>query len=520
MNSLISWKADEHLVNRILAELNVPIKRLVTDHRHVKVGNTFLAYAGDRYDARSDIARVIAAGANAVIWEKQQFSWNPEWVIPNCAVLDLKEKAGLIASRVYGNPSRHLWLVGFTGTNGKTSCSHWYAEAMTMLGKKTAVIGTLGNGFLQDLKYTANTTPDAVLLQETLASCLREGAQNLAIEVSSHGLVQGRVNGCEFAVAVLTNLSRDHLDYHKNMDEYAAAKAKLFFWPNLKCTVLNLDDVFGVELVQQIGKRDLQIIGYGFNQSIDLKLNQSNLRILSGSNLQTTINGLEFDVEFEHEKAHIKTTLLSRFNANNLLAVVTSLIASGVNFQDAVSVLSRLKPVPGRMEKFGGGAQPTVIVDYAHTPDALEKVLTGLRETLVSSHLKQRSHSRKARLICVFGCGGDRDRGKRPIAGDIVTRLADQVIVTSDNPRSEEARDIINEIVVGARSQNYIIEEDRASAIYQAIHNAHKNDIVLIAGKGAEAYQEIKDERLPFDDREVTQQVLHDLANMKMRARR
>lgn len=520
MSTSISWKSEEPLVSRILDELKVPIKRLVTNHRDLKVGDTFIAYAGNRYDARSDITKAIAAGANAVIWEKQQFSWNPEWAIPNYAVLGLKEKVGLIASQVYGNPSHHLWLVGFTGTNGKTSCSHWYAEAMTILGKKTAIIGTLGNGFLQDLTSTTNTTPDAVLLQETLASYLQEGAQNLAIEVSSHGLVQGRVNGCKFAVAVLTNLSRDHLDYHKNMDEYAAAKAKLFLWPNLNYAVLNLDDVFGVELVQQIRKKDLQIIGYGFNQSIDLPPSQNNLRLLSGSNLQASIHGLEFDVEFGCEKAHIKTTLLNRFNANNLLAVIASLIASGVNLQDAVSAVSRVKPVSGRMEKFGGGTQPTVIIDYAHTPDALEKVLTGLRETLMSSHLKQKPHSRKARLICVFGCGGDRDRGKRPITGDIVTRLADEVIITSDNPRSEEPRDIINEIVAGTRHQNYIIEEDRTSAIYQAIHNAHKNDIVLIAGKGAEAYQEIKGRRLPFDDREVTQQVLHDLANMKMRARR
>ena len=497
MSSLISWKSDELLVDRILAELNVPIKRLVTDYRHIKAGNTFLAYAGGRYDARSDIAKVIAAGANAVIWEKQQFSWNPEWVIPNCAVLDLKEKAGLISSRVYGNPSRHLWLVGFTGTNGKTSCSHWYAEAMTILGKKTAVIGTLGNGFLQDLKYTANTTPDAVLLQETLASCLKEGAQNLAIEVSSHGLVQGRVNGCEFAVAVLTNLSRDHLDYHKNMDEYAAAKAKLFFWPNLKCAVLNLDDIFGIELVQQIGKRDLQIIGYGFNQSIDLKLNQGNLRVLSGNNLQATIDGLEFDVEFEHEKAHIKTTLFSRFNANNLLAVIASLIASGVNLQDAVAVLSRLKPVPGRMEKFGGGAQPTVIVDYAHTPDALEKALSTLQEI---------KHTGK--LFCVFGCGGNRDRGKRPQMGRIAAELADEVIITTDNPRDEEPLQIIHDITTNLTSSNYQVIVDRAEAIRAALAAAKAGDIVLVAGKGHETYQEIHGVKHHFSDFELVNEIL------------
>ena len=234
---------------------------------------------------------------------------------------------------------------------------------------------------MHDLTYTANTTPDAILLQEILAGCLREGAQNLAIEASSHGLVQGRLNGCEFAVAVLTNLSRDHLDYHKNMDGYAAAKAKLFFWPELKYAVLNLDDIFGVELVQQIRKKDLQIIGYGFNQSTALPPGQSNLSLLSGSNLQASIHGLEFDIEFGCEKAHIKTTLLNRFNANNLLAVIASLIASGVSLQDAVLAVSHVKPVSGRMEKFGGGTQPTVIIDYAHTPDALEKVLTGLRET-------------------------------------------------------------------------------------------------------------------------------------------
>jgi UDP-N-acetylmuramoyl-L-alanyl-D-glutamate--2,6-diaminopimelate ligase len=513
-------KSNENFAIRLIDQLGVPVKHLVADSRKLKAGDTFLAYAGEKYDARKDIPQAIAVGANAVIWEKHQFSWDPTWKIPNCAVTGLRAKAGAIASHVYGYPSRKLWLVGITGTNGKTSCSHWYAETMTLLGEKAAVIGTLGNGFLGALRPPEKTTPDAVALQEEMANLLEAGARCVAMEVSSHGLAQGRVNGAEFAVAVLTNLSREHLDYHGDMDAYAATKAKLFFWSTLKCAVLNLDDVLGMELFRQLAHKDIQVIGYGFKQPDSMGKYPQNIRIMRGRNLSVNIDGLAFDVEFEGQRGSVKINLMSRFNASNLLAVLAALLANGVGLQEAIAALSLVKPIAGRMEKLGGGEQPVVIVDYAHTPDALEKVLTGLRETISSNQTSNKLSLKKARLICVFGCGGDRDRGKRRLAGEITTRLADEVIITSDNPRSEEPRAIIDEVIAGIPHfhRNYVIEEDRASAIYQAIHSAGKGDVVLIAGKGAEAYQEVKGQKLPFDDREIARQVLHDLSTLKMQA--
>ncbi|CAE6514438.1 MAG TPA: UDP-N-acetylmuramoyl-L-alanyl-D-glutamate--2,6-diaminopimelate ligase [Nitrosomonas nitrosa] len=514
-------KSGEHFVTQLLEKLGVPVKHLVTDSRKLRAGDTFLAYAGENYDARKDIPQAIAAGVNAVIWEKHQFAWDADWKIPNCAVKGLQTKAGVIASHVYGHPSQKLWLVGITGTNGKTSCSHWYAQTMTHLGKKTAVIGTLGNGFLDALKPSGNTTPDAVLLQEEIANLLSANAACVAMEVSSHGLAQGRVNGAKFAVAVLTNLSRDHLDYHGSMDAYAAAKAKLFFWSDLQCAVLNLDDVLGMELLHQLAcKEDLQIIGYGFRLPDKIGSYAKNIQLLRGKNLAVHIDGLTFDVEWDGRHGRVSAGLMSAFNASNLLAVLSALLASGIDFQDAITALSQVRPVAGRLERLGGGDQPVVIVDYAHTPDALEKVLIGLREMIATDRTKNDSNLQKPRLICVFGCGGDRDRGKRRLAGEITTRLADEVIITSDNPRSEESHSIIDEIVSGIprNRRNYAVEDDRASAIYQAIHSARKGDVVLIAGKGSEAYQEIKGKKIPFDDREVARQVLRDLANLKSQA--
>lgn len=515
-------KSDENFATRLLDQLGVPVEHLVADSRKLRAGDTFLAYAGEKYDARKDISRAIAVGVNAVIWEKSRFSWDPTWKIPNCAVSGLQAKVGAIASQVYHHPSRKLWLVGITGTNGKTSCSHWYAQTMTLLGKKTAVIGTLGNGFLDALKSTENTTPDAISLQQEMGKLLQGGAECVAMEVSSHGLAQGRVNGAEFAVAVLTNLSRDHLDYHGGMDAYAAAKAKLFFWSTLKCAVLNLDDVLGMELFHQLAHKDMQVIGYGFQQPDNMGKYPQKARIMRGRNLAVSIEGLVFDVEFEGQWGRVKVDLMSRFNASNLLAVLATLLANGVNFHQAIAALSQVKPIAGRMEKLGGGDQPVVIVDYAHTPDALEKVLTGLRETIFSDQAKNKLSLNKPKLICVFGCGGDRDRGKRRLAGGIAARLADEVIITNDNPRSEEPRAIIDDIIAGIPPsyRNYAIEEDRESAIYQAIHSACKGDVVLIAGKGSEAYQESRWQRIPFDDRKVARQVLHDLATLRMQAMR
>ncbi|SFK39429.1 UDP-N-acetylmuramoylalanyl-D-glutamate--2,6-diaminopimelate ligase [Nitrosomonas aestuarii] len=498
-----------------LEKLGVPIENLATDSRVVQTGDTFLAFAGKKVDARKLIPQAIAAGANAVIWDSLGFTWNSQWRVPSLGVAGLRGKAGLIADHVYGHPSRKLWVVGFTGTNGKTSCSHWYAQAMNALQKKTAVIGTLGNGFIHALETTAHTTPDAVLLQKKLAGFLQHGAENVAMEVSSHGIEQGRINGTTLSVAVLTNLSRDHLDYHKDMDAYAATKARLFFWPNLKYVVLNLDDILGIELLQQLVRKSVKVIGYGFKKSVANTASEQ-CQMIYGSNLKVDLQGVEFDIEYQGNREKLKADLVGKFNAVNLLAVVAGLLASGVAFTDAVHALRYVQPIAGRMEKFGGGDQPVVIVDYAHTPDALEKVLMTLREMLNASRKVKELNSVTGRLYCVLGCGGERDKGKRQLIGEVATRFADEVIFTSDNPRSEDPCDIINDMVVGVNSNNYQTEINRELAIYQSISSAVTGDIVLIAGKGHEVYQEIKEQKIPFSDAAVVQQILHDLLGKKI----
>lgn len=501
-------KKSKGLDFHLLEDLGVAIENLVADSRLIKSGDTFLAYPGDTTDGRKFIPQAIAAGANAILWDPQNFVWKPEWHIPALAVDDLKMKTGLIASYVYDHPSQKLWVVGITGTNGKTSCSHWYAQAMVNLGYKTAVQGTLGSGFIRDLQASENTTPDATVLQRSLKKFVDEGAKSVAMEVSSHGLVQGRVIGTTFSVAVLTNLSRDHLDYHQDMDAYAAAKSSLFFWPGLKYAVVNMDDVLGVELSRQLINKSTRIIGYGFRHPEEH--DSKHFKMVHGSNLKFDIHGMEFDIEFEDSHEHLRVALLGKFNASNLLAVTAALLASGIRLPDAVRSLQSVQSIPGRMEKYHERNQPTIIVDYAHTPDALEKVLCTLRELL-------RIEGRDARLFCVVGCGGDRDKGKRAMVGEVATRLADEVIFTSDNPRSEESLRIIKDIAAGTVEENYQIEVDRALAIYQAIANAQCGDIVLIAGKGHEKFQEVKGQKISFSDAEIVQQVLKELP-LKVRA--
>ncbi len=474
-----------------LDDLSVRITNLVTDSRTVKPGDTFLAYPGERFDAREFIPQAIAAGANAILWERRGFVWDSAWQAPNLPIDGLQAKAGIIADNVYGHPSRKLWLIGVTGTNGKTSCSHWIAQALTALDRKTAIIGTLGAGFPGELELTANTTPDAVFLHRKMADFLARGAQSVAMEVSSHGIAQERINGSTFAIVLFTNLSRDHLDYHGNMEAYAAAKARLFHWPGLKQAVLNLDDAYGIELSRQLAGKDTRIIGYGFAEPAVRNRDSEKLRVVRGRNLETSARGLAFDIEFENEfeteRSEFKSEVVGGFNASNLLGVLAVLLSGGIQLPDAVQALQLVKPIPGRMEQIGGGDQPLVVVDYAHTPDALEKVLVALREILRAGFEANTKTGTRAKLICVFGCGGERDRGKRPLLGAVATRLADEVIITSDNPRKENPNVIISEIAAGAGA-NYYIEEDRTAAILRAIHSAHKGDVVLIAGIGHETY--------------------------------
>ncbi|PWB59348.1 MAG: UDP-N-acetylmuramoyl-L-alanyl-D-glutamate--2,6-diaminopimelate ligase [Nitrosomonadales bacterium] len=470
------------------------MQRLVADSRKLLPGDTFAAYPGDESDGRKYIPRAIAAGANAVLWDSDGFSWNAGWKVPNLGVSGLRQAIGEIASQVCGEPSKHLWTVGVTGTNGKTSCSHWIARCLAAAGRKTALIGTLGNGFPDALSPSANTTPDAVTLHGLLKEYQDQGASAAAMEVSSHGLHQGRVNGVHFDVALLTNLSRDHLDYHGDMASYAATKATLFGWPGLQYAVLNLDDSFGVELAGKLGCSGVKVVGYGFGGEAE-----GCHMLVRGRNLGMDENGLSFEVATPWGKASISSAMLGRFNASNLLGTLAVLLVSGIALETAAATLNQVRPVAGRVQQIGGKGKPLVVVDYAHTPDALEKVLLALREIKPV----------QASLICVFGCGGNRDKGKRPLMGAAASRLADSVIVTSDNPRNEDPQTILAEIASGMEA-NFHVEEDRAAAIDRAIRQARPGDIVLIAGKGHEDYQEIKGVKFPFNDAEVAQRALQE----------
>jgi UDP-N-acetylmuramoyl-L-alanyl-D-glutamate--2,6-diaminopimelate ligase len=497
MNAVaIKPKAGFHLEE--LAELGVNITRLVSDSRAVQPGDTFVAYPGTAADGRQYIAQAIAGGANAVIWELHDFKWNDAWQVPNLPVHDLRHKAGLIADHVYGHPSQKLWMVGVTGTNGKTSISHWLARTFSALGRKNAVLGTIGNGFPSALQATVNTTPDALVLHGLLSEYARQGAQGVVMEVSSHALTQGRVNAVNYDVALLTNLTRDHLDYHGDMQSYAAAKRRLFDWENLKYAVLNLDDAFGAELAQQLQDNAVEVIGYGLEDEALKLAERLGIRMVHGALTQMDAQGLTVQLHTSWGAAALSSKLIGRFNASNLLGALAVLLVSDVDIDDAVVELGLQKAVAGRMQTLGGKETPSVVVDYAHTPDALEKVLLTLREVTEPSG---------GRVICVFGCGGDRDRGKRPMMGTVAARFADVRVITSDNPRSEAPHAIINEIVSGMQGE-YRVVEDRAKAIALAIADARANDTVLIAGKGHEAYQEIAGVRHPFSDAEIAHRAL------------
>lgn len=470
--------------------LPVPVTNLVNDSRLVTAGDTFLAYPGERQDGRQFIPQAIAQGANAIVWEAQDYLWDPAWQVPNLPVPQLRSKVGEFAAEVYGRPSRKLCVIGITGTNGKTSCSHWLAQALSQAGRPAAIIGTLGNGFPEQLEPSPNTTPDPIVLQKSLQRYLQQGATCAAMEVSSHALDQGRVNGVHFEVALFTNLSREHLDYHGDMRRYANAKSILFTWPELQKAVINGDDAYGPELRQKAEAHGVQVVSYGFEHGE-----------VRGSNLRVGPQGLTFDVATPWGEARLESSVLGRFNAHNLLAVLSTLLVGGVPFEQAMVSVQHVQAVPGRMQQIRLPGKPLVVVDYAHTPDALEKVLITLRE------ISGESKTSGAQLICVFGCGGQRDKGKRPLMGDVAARLADAAVVTSDNPRNEEPRAIIDDILAGM-ADNYHVEEDRAAAIDYAIAHAKAGDVVLIAGKGHEDYQEIKGVKLPFSDVEVALRAL------------
>jgi UDP-N-acetylmuramoyl-L-alanyl-D-glutamate--2,6-diaminopimelate ligase len=464
--------------------IKTAVNSITTDSRQVKPGSLFLAYPGDKTDGRHYIDDAIKNGAAAILWDSKDFSWKPNWKVENTPINNLRQQAGRIADQFYKKPSENLWVIGVTGTNGKTSISQWLSQCFNYLERKTAVIGTLGNGMPNELVPTQNTTPDAVMLQGLLADYVKQGVEIVAMEVSSHGLDQGRVNGVNFDVGVLSNLTRDHLDYHGSFENYAAAKRRLFVSNNLKLAVLNVDDDFGKQMEKELSAFSVTTVTYGIDAG-DIR----------ASKIHFDNAGFNFFVTTPYGQADVSASLLGRFNVYNVLAVLATLLFSKVTLADAVEAISHIQSVNGRMQKLGGGRLPLVVVDYAHTPDALEKVLQALKEQT------------SAKLICVFGCGGDRDKGKRAIMGKVASDLADAVVVTSDNPRNENPEEIIQAVLEGMHG-NYAVEEDRAKAIGIAIANANPGDTVLIAGKGHEYYQEIAGQKHFFSDFDQAQKAL------------
>jgi len=463
----------------------------------------FVAYPGDEADGRHYINQAIQAGAMAVMYEAAGFEWQDNWTVPHLAVPDLKNIAGLIAAAHYGQPDVDMFTVGVTGTNGKTSCSQWIASMLSRQGSSAAVIGTLGIGVYRDGNcdrhaHTGYTTPDAVLLQRELAQLQTEGVAALAIEASSIGLDQGRLNGMHFDVALFTNFTRDHLDYHGDMAAYEAAKLQLFEWPNLQHAVINLDDEMGLSLVRQYQQK-LPLIGYTLNN-----VAPEGIPTLAASAIRSSAAGTVFRIDSPLGSARVRTHLVGNFNVSNALGVLGVLLAKGMTWEDAIGAIGSLEPVPGRMQQMGGRDAPMIVIDYAHTPDALEKALAALRQV---------ASERKGELWCVFGCGGDRDPGKRPQMGK-VAEAADHVIVTSDNPRSEEAQQIIEQVTGGMNIRPQTIE-DRAAAILQAVKQAGNQDVILLAGKGHEAYQEVKGTKYPFADADHAALALATRATMR-----
>ena len=471
--------ANAAAIVRQLDGLGVKRQRMTVDSRSVAAGDVFVAIPGSKVDGRDFVASALAQGALAVLREASSATAKSD----DTRVVDvanLSAHLGDIADAFYGHPSSSLRVIGITGTNGKTSIANWLSQAFSALNVPCGAVGTLGVSLGAKTWSTNNTTPDAAHVQTILRDLKDAGALAVAMEVSSHALELHRVAGTRFDAVVFTNLTQDHLDFHGTMAAYGAAKAKLFTDYPARHRIINADDEFGAQLIE---KKLRKTLSYG--------LIQGDVR---GDVVSMNANGMGLSISFARQTVHVETRLIGRFNAYNLLAVAATLIASDVALKRVASILSTLTAAPGRMQRVNtvaGAVEPSVYVDYAHTPDALAKALDTVRETKPQA------------LTVVFGCGGDRDRSKRPLMGKIATDRADHVYVTSDNPRSEQPLAIIDEIVAGVRMNqrsalNPIVS--RRDAVQQAIKSANAKDAILIAGKGHETYQEINGVRHPFSD--------------------
>lgn len=472
---------------------------LTQDSRGVKTGYAFIAVQGGQQHGIAYLKQAVDQGAaivfaeiSALYSEASLRQLSEEGAIPVIAVKDLSLHLSEIASRFYNRPSEELHVIGVTGTNGKTSVAHYLAQVLDASG----VIGTLGNGRLDDLHHATHTTPDAISLQSELRRLADDGLETIAMEVSSHALDQHRAAAVSFDTATFTNLSQDHLDYHGDMNAYADAKTRLFYYPSLKTGVINISDPLGCKLAEDV-KGDIEVIGCS-GPDTDPVASMKSIRIRS---IGMGPSGIDVGFDSDWGSGEIQSQLLGDFNADNLMLVLGHLLSQGIDLEEAVSRLNLISAVPGRMQSLGGQGQPRVIVDFAHTPDALKQVLTSLRQHATG------------RLICVFGCGGERDQGKRPLMGRIAEQLADQVVLTDDNPRGEDSQLIIQEILAGLETPGAVlIQPQRAEAIRDAIQMADVTDLVLVAGKGHEDVQILGDLRIPFSDIEQVKKVLAEVS--------
>ena len=474
---------------------DVAVSDLTQDGRAALPGGAFLAVHGSVEHGLKYAPQAIANGARAVLWEPAPVAVVPD--LPSeilvAPVPRLREHASTIADRFFGAPSARLAVAGITGTNGKTTCAYLLAQALEGCGRSAAYMGTIGTGRPGSLAASGLTTGDAITVQRTLANLRADGATSVAMEVSSHALDQARVGAVRFRTAAFTNLTRDHLDYHGTMENYGAAKARLFMREDLVSRVINVDDAFGRQLANDPRGRGRVIVTSRGHQS----RTRSAAGFVRATHHTLSVRGIELEFDSSWGAGGLVCPLVGDFNVDNVLTVIAVLLDWDLPLEQVIGALARVRAAPGRMETFGGAQAPLAVVDYAHTPDALRKALSAARAHCAG------------RLAVVFGCGGDRDAGKRPIMGAIAAELADEIVITDDNPRTESPQAIAANIAAGIPAgSSFRIELDRARAIRDSLADAQPADVVLIAGKGHEDYQIYGSERRPFSDQKVVADAL------------
>ena len=478
----------------VLPEEDRPVSGMCADSRRVQVGELFVARRGGRVDGLDCAPEAVAAGAVAIIaGHGDANAMRAKFNVPVFVLECFEHAQGVVADRFHGEPSRAVHVIGVTGTNGKTSVTHFIAQALSLAGQSAGLIGTLGMGPWNQLQASTHTTPDVLAVHAELARQRDLGVRYVAMEVSSHALDQGRVAGVRFRASVFTNLTHDHLDYHGDLQSYARAKRRLFDELNPAAAVLNMDDAVGRELLETLQGR-MPLWAYGLGAQPWAVGGSS---VAEAKSIHMEPAGMRLELHTSHGEGVLASPLLGQFNASNLLAALATLLELGMPLANALDALGQVRAPAGRMERFVAPGRPTVVVDYAHTPDALDQTLRTLRR-----------HA-SGKLYVVFGCGGDRDAEKRPRMGGVAAELADQVILTDDNPRGEDGGAIIEAILAGMPDREAVkVERDRRAAIEVALNEAQPEDIVLVAGKGHEDYQEVAGVRRAYSDRETVCELL------------